>query len=222
MPVLKNPKHEKFAQALAEGASQYAAHGLAGYNPHRGNAFKLAHNADIIARVAELQQRISTIRHEANLQADEIITQRYAISKEKILDELARIAFANILDYIRIGNDGMPYVDFSAVDRDKGIAIQEVSCEVSTVMEVDEHGERVPVQVRKAKFKLYDKQRALIDLGKHLGMFREQVVVEHRGEQSVEELRAEVKAMIAELGVDAQLILPPPSGIANRRQNDGE
>jgi hypothetical protein len=37
MPVLKNPRHERFALLLAEGLSAYAAYKQAGYQPHDGN-----------------------------------------------------------------------------------------------------------------------------------------------------------------------------------------
>jgi len=38
MPVLKNPRHEAFAQALARGMSAAAAYGEVGFKPHRHNA----------------------------------------------------------------------------------------------------------------------------------------------------------------------------------------
>ena len=43
-----------------------------------------------------------------------------------ILTELARIAFANMLDYLRVGDDGHVEVDLSRLNRDKAAAIQEV------------------------------------------------------------------------------------------------
>jgi phage terminase small subunit len=35
MPVLKNARHEKFAQALAKGKSATDAYNEAGFKPHR-------------------------------------------------------------------------------------------------------------------------------------------------------------------------------------------
>lgn len=55
MPVLKNAKHEAFAQSLAKGRSQEDAYVEAGYRPHRGNASTLRTNQSILDRVAELQ-----------------------------------------------------------------------------------------------------------------------------------------------------------------------
>ena len=67
MPVLKNAKHERMAQALAKGLSGEKAYVAAGYKPHRGNAARLSANESIKARVTELQQKQveSTIEHAA-------------------------------------------------------------------------------------------------------------------------------------------------------------
>ncbi len=53
MPVLPFPKQEAFAQALAAGATQREAYRLAGYTPNNSGPCKLAHQENIIARVAE-------------------------------------------------------------------------------------------------------------------------------------------------------------------------
>jgi hypothetical protein len=53
MPVLKNPKHEKFAQELAKGKSADQAYKVTDYKAHRGNAWRLSANERIQARVRE-------------------------------------------------------------------------------------------------------------------------------------------------------------------------
>ena len=57
MPVLKNSRHEKFAQALATGMSQFGAHKEAGYIPREDAASRLSRNVKVRARVCELQNR---------------------------------------------------------------------------------------------------------------------------------------------------------------------
>lgn len=57
MPVLANPKHERFAQELAKGETQDAAYVSAGYKSDRGAASRLSANVNIQARVAELLER---------------------------------------------------------------------------------------------------------------------------------------------------------------------
>jgi len=57
MPVLENPRHERFAQALAKGETATAAYEQAGYEPNDGNATRLKGNDRIEARVAEILER---------------------------------------------------------------------------------------------------------------------------------------------------------------------
>lgn len=57
MPALTNPKHERFAQALAKGETADAAYVSAGYEENRGNATRLKANESIEARVAEILER---------------------------------------------------------------------------------------------------------------------------------------------------------------------
>ena len=77
MPVLKNARHERLCQNLAQGMSQDKAYEEAGYKPNRHNASRLATtNETIRKRVAELMSR--------NIQKqDEIV----AISTESLLAE---------------------------------------------------------------------------------------------------------------------------------------
>ena len=55
MSVLKNPRHERFAQLLTHGITADEAHTKAGYRPDRRNVTRLTTNDDIRERVAELQ-----------------------------------------------------------------------------------------------------------------------------------------------------------------------
>jgi len=57
MPTLDNPKHERFAQALAAGKSQDEAYREAGYKPSASNASHLTRNHKVQSRVAELTAR---------------------------------------------------------------------------------------------------------------------------------------------------------------------
>jgi hypothetical protein len=52
---LDNPKHEKFAQALAKGMTQFDAYAAAGYAPNDGNCVRLKGYERVAARVLELQ-----------------------------------------------------------------------------------------------------------------------------------------------------------------------
>lgn len=100
--------------------------------------------------------------------------ERVEISAERVLRELALIGFANMQDYMRIGSEGDPWLDFSDLTREQAAAITEMTVEDFK----DGRGDDAR-DVRRVKFKLADKRSALVDLGKHLGMFKERV--EHTG-----------------------------------------
>ena len=205
MSVLKNAKYELFAQYLAQGMKQADAHEKAGFKRNDGNASKLAAKPEIDARIKELKEI-----------GAEKAAVAIGVTKEKITAELAKLGFSNMLDYMTVGSDGLPFIDMTAIaaDRDKGAAIQEVIVETTTRMEVNAAGEKEAVPVRKVRFKLADKRAALVDMARHLGMNTDVVQVKNTSdaEKTADQLKAEVIAMISDLGL-APLI---PTGIANR------
>ncbi len=73
MPVLKNARHEKFAQERAKGKTADDAYEEAGFKPHRGNASRLSANESILVRVAEIQGRAA---------------ERAAVTIQSLTDEL--------------------------------------------------------------------------------------------------------------------------------------
>ena len=59
MPVLKNPRHEAFAQARAAGKGYEEAYASAGFKPHPGNAYRLSKKEEVLRRIAEIQTRVA-------------------------------------------------------------------------------------------------------------------------------------------------------------------
>ena len=163
MPILRNNRHEAFARAIVEGSSGRAAYGAAGYRAKGvvadANASRLLTNAKVSARIAELKG---------------LAAQASTVEATRVLTELAKLAFANMLDYMRVGPDGDPVLDFSKLTRDQAAALVEVTVEDY----LDGRGEDAR-KVRRVRFKLADKRGALVDLGRHLGLFKERV--EHTG-----------------------------------------
>ena len=119
-------------------------------------------------KIADRRRRIKSA-------ATERAVSKLAIDKERVLTELAKLAFANMADYIEIGADGQPRLDLSALTRDQAAAIHEVVVETRTV----ERHLGPPVIITKTRFKLADKRGPLVDLGRHLGPFKDRV--EHSG-----------------------------------------
>lgn len=95
------------------------------------------------------------------------------ISAERVLEELALLGFANMADYMRVGADGDPKLDFGDLTRDQAAALQEVT--VETFMD---GGGEAAREVKRVKFKLADKRAALVDIGRHLGMFKDKLEID--------------------------------------------
>lgn len=151
MPILKNAKHEKFAQELAKCNSQDAAYVAAGYKANASHASRLARNGKVEARVAELVAAGA---------------EKAEIDVARVLTELAKIGFANMRDYIGVTTEGDPFIDLSNISRDQAAAIQAITIEDFK----DGRGDDAR-DVRKVTFKLADKRAALVDIGSHLKMF---------------------------------------------------
>jgi phage terminase small subunit len=101
--------------------------------------------------------------------------ERTEITQDMVLRELAKIGFSNMQDYMKSTKDGDPYLDFSSLTRDQAAALTEVTIEDFR----DGRGEDIR-DVRRVKFKLADKRAALVDIGKHLGMFKDEVNHNHK------------------------------------------
>jgi len=133
----------------------------AGYSP--ASAYNAGYrnlvNPEVQAAIAEAQSpRLARLDMDAN----------------DVLHELARIARSNVLDYMQIGAEGEPIVDFSRLDRDKASALSEVTVEDFTVGRGADKRD-----VRRIKFRLHDKLAALDKLAKHYGLLRERMSLEN-------------------------------------------
>lgn len=113
-----------------------------------------------------------------------VLTQKLHVTQETVVAELAKIGFANMQDYMRVGLSGDPVLDFSRLTREQAAALAEVTVDAYT----EGHGEDAR-DVKRVKFKLSDKRAALVDLGRFLGMFKERV--EHSGTVTLEQLVTE-------------------------------
>lgn len=150
MPL--NDKQLRFCEeyVIALNASQSAL--KAGYSPR--TAYQQGH---ALLKKPEIQAHIQEIKNKRSM--------RTQITQDRVLEELGRLGFSNMLDYIRVSEDGTARVDLRALDRDKAAAVTEVQTE-----EVWEGTGEEATKVRKIKFKLADKARPLEMIMRHLGM----------------------------------------------------
>lgn len=85
-------------------------------------------------------------------------SRRTGINQERVLQELARIGFAKITDV----------VDPETAEIRTDASDDDLACIQSIKIKPNEFGTEREV-------KLYDKKAALVDLGKHLGLFKDKV-----------------------------------------------
>ncbi|AIY81175.1 terminase small subunit [Clostridium botulinum 202F] len=89
---------------------------------------------------------------------------RTEISQDKVLNELAKIGFANIDDYVVVdsssGYDKVIIKDTKDIPNDK----------ISAISSIKQGANGVEV-------KLHDKVRALENIGRHLGMFKDKLEI---------------------------------------------
>jgi phage terminase small subunit len=148
MPVLKNPKHEAFAQARVAGLSVEAAYVEAGYKPHRSNASRLSGRDSIQRRMAELQ---------------EAAVRRAEITGARVIKEMARVGLSNAQDLF---NEEGKLIPIHELPEDIARAIASIDVVTSKVPGTD------PVEVEyTTKIKLWDKNSALEKLAKALDVF---------------------------------------------------
>lgn len=117
--------------------------------------------ADRLLNYAEVRSEIE--RRQAKL------AEKHGITVDRIIEELAKIGLANMGDYTRLAGSER-VIDLSETTRDQLAAVSEMTVEDFTLGRGDDARD-----VRRVKVKLADKRAALVDLGKHLGMFREKI-----------------------------------------------
>ncbi len=174
MPVLRNPRHEAFAQGLAKGLTADAAYREAGYKSNRKNAARMKTYEDIRERVLELS-RAALPEIEATV--------------ERVLAEMMRMAFYNPVDVIRVL--GPRLTDLKALEKlpeDLQRCIHKI---IPTKL-----GDDVYYRVEFA-----DKAHALDQLARHLQMFKDTVIVENVFRIVQEMSDDELDRRLAELGV---------------------
>lgn len=151
--------------AIAAGYSKKSAH---------VSSTRLLKNAKVKARLAELQKKQ---------------TDKLDITAERVLREIALLAYSNMDDYVRI-EDGKRVLDTSIPTRDQMAAVVEIT-EDSTGGSGD--GERRAVI--RTRFKLADKGLNLERLGRHLKLFTDKI--EHSGLETLADKIAASRARIA-------------------------
>jgi len=150
MPVLKNPKHEIFAQQRAKGMSYLMAYVKAGYKRHEGNAYRLSQNESVKRRIADIQAEALTP-----------VIESIQYDTQSVLDELARVGFSSIRNVF----DDEGFIK-SVIDMDDNTlrAIKKIKARE----EYDDDGKKAATLY---EIEFWDKLNALSKLGDHFELF---------------------------------------------------
>jgi phage terminase small subunit len=123
------------------------------------------------------------------------------ITQEMIIEEMAKIAFANVTDYLDWNSEELIIKPSYEIPAHKRAAIAEISRTYTKGQSV-------------ISFKLHPKLAALIQLGKHLGIFQDKVQVTGKDDQpinvnlSIDEKRARVAELLNRTGADRAISSP--------------
>lgn len=145
------PKIKRFCEEYIKDLNGTQAAIRAGYSVKTANE----QASQILARLS-VQNFISELKQSLSNKNEGLAQQ--------VIDELKKLGFANIQDYIDPENE---IKDLTKITRDKAAAVESIK---KTVTEFSGGGESAGKKTS-IQFKLYDKISALEKLGRHLGIF---------------------------------------------------
>ena len=119
-----------------------------------------AKNADKIGPELLGKTRVS----QAVAKAIQTRSERTKITTDRVLKEFSRIGFSDMRDFMSWGSDGVKVKDSGDLTEDQARAVAEVS---------ETKGDKGGA----IKLRLHDKQAALVNCARHLGMFKDKLDV---------------------------------------------
>ena len=153
------PRRSEFVRQYIKSLNAAAAARAAGYaqSSSKTEGSRLLANVDV-------QQAITEARAQ--------LAEREQVTPERIVSELASIAFSDLGDYFRLEGKNAS-IDFSNVPLGATKALESITVDEY----VEGRGENAET-VRRIRVRLHDKRAALVDLAKTLGMFSDGVNVQ--------------------------------------------
>lgn len=144
MPELANPKRERFCQEYVVDLNAKQAAIRAGYSERtaQSQGQRLLTFVEVDGRVRELKEERA---------------ERTRVTADKVVRELARLAFTDMRSFVKWGPDGVTLLDSDDLSEDDSAAVTEVS-------------ESFTENGRTLKFKLGHKDSALRQLAQHVGV----------------------------------------------------
>ena len=135
-------------------------------------------------------------------------SQRTKVTADRVVAELAKLAFADMRDYWPLPGET---IDLHRLDEDRTAAVEEIS--------ISETVDPAGVLHRRTRLKLHDKKRALDSLARHLGMFVNRQVAESSYESMTTEERL---ALVDEILEKGRKYLPQLEEYKRKRRRKAE
>lgn len=142
-----NDKQERFCREYVIDLNGTQAAIKAGYAEKNADV-----KASQLLRIVKVQALIKKLQAE--------ISKRTEITADMVIQEIAKIAFANQQDYVSEGNS---IVDVSKIDKDKAAAVESIQTTTTTTKD--------GFETTQVKIKQHSKVAALEQLAKHLGLY---------------------------------------------------
>lgn len=149
MPKQLTKKLEQFCQEYLVDLNATQAAIRSGYS--KRNATKIGHQ---VLQKHQVQERLAVLMNKRERKTE--------ISQEMVLQELAKIAFSDLRNFVSWSVDGVLVKDSEQISDEHASAISEIIDSKS-----GKDGDR------NIRIKLHDKVAALEKIGKHLGMFKD-------------------------------------------------
>ena len=153
------PRRSEFVRQYIKRLNAAAAARASGYAPSssKTEGSRLLANVDVQQAITEARQQLA---------------EREQVTPERIVSELASIAFSDLGDYFRLEGKNAS-IDFSNVPLGATKALESITVDEY----VEGRGDNAET-VRRIRVRLHDKRAALVDLAKTLGMFSDGVNVQ--------------------------------------------
>ena len=159
------PKRQRFVMEYLADCNGTQAAIRAGYSAKSANE-----QASSLLAIPKIRAAVDKLLDQKNQE----ILDKYAVTKDRVIRELALLAFSNQEDYAVTQPDGTAYVDLSKLTRDQWAAIQEIITEEY----VEGKGEAAR-DVKRVKIKLADKGVNLERLGRTMALFSDKTILQN-------------------------------------------
>ena len=116
-------------------------------------------NASTLLKIPKVQAYLESLRHR--------LTEKTLVDGVKVVRELGKLAFTNIMDYVWVDEDGnVKFLSFDTIDKDKLAAVESIKVRTTTT-----GTGKNQYTTETTEFKLCSKTSALDKLGKHFGIY---------------------------------------------------